>query len=187
MSRLTCWTNRQKLSLDLAVRALRTWGPRQMITAAVAATSVGAVVGVATVLIPNPVFTREIPPVPWNYPAWLVTSILAGILIATYVHPVGSAPDEHAPEHATGNKGSDRSSGRLGGAAGVLAWFAVGCPVCNKIALLALGYTGALTWFAPLQPVLAITALVLSALAVLWRLRGQVACPIPTTEKVATS
>ncbi|EPR75477.1 hypothetical protein ADILRU_2020 [Leifsonia rubra CMS 76R] len=31
----------------------------------------------------------------------------------------------------------------------MLAWFAVGCPVCNKIALLALGYTGALACPAP--------------------------------------
>ena len=50
----------------------------------------------------------------------------------------------------------------------------------EQIALLALGYTGALTWFAPLQPVLAAVALVLAAVAVVWRLRGQVSCPTPT-------
>lgn len=64
----------------------------------------------------------------------------------------------------------------------MLAWFAVGCPVCNNLALLALGYSGALTWFAPAQPFLAALALVLSVIAVLSRLRGQVACPLPTTE-----
>lgn len=186
MSRFQQWVSRRTPLFVLALHAVRAWGPRQVSAAITATVIVGGLVGVATVLIPNPVFTREIPPVSWNYPVWLVTSILTGILIATYIRPDRNTTDEHTSVGATGHNGSDRSSARLGGAAGVLAWFAVGCPVCNKIALLALGYTGALTWFAPLQPVLAVVALALSALAVLWRLRGQVSCPLPT-EKVATS
>lgn len=176
--------------MGLAVLALRAWGPRQIITAIVAAVAVAVVVGVATVLIPNPVFTRDIPPVPWNYPVWIVTSALVGILIATYVRPVQSTGGDDAPEQServAGGDGSDRRSARLGGTAGVLAWFAVGCPVCNKIALLVLGYTGALTWFAPFQPVLAVAALVLSAIAVIWRLKGQVVCPVPTVREPAGS
>src|SRR5699024_8091455 len=58
-------------------------------------------------------------------------------------------------------------------------WFAVGCPVCNKIALLALVYSGALTWFAPLQPLLAVTALALAGWALAVRLRGEISCPVP--------
>ncbi|MGN5239351.1 hypothetical protein [Rhodococcus sp. SJ-3] len=187
MSRITNWIGRQRSSLGLAARALGMWGSRQAITAAVAAVVVGMLVGIATVLIPNPVFTREIPPVPWNYPVWVITSILTGILIATYIRPSVGAAGADTPERGTGTGGSDRASARIGGAAGVLAWFAVGCPVCNKIALLALGYTGALTWFAPLQPVLAVAALALSALAVIWRLQGQVSCPLPAGQKVVTS
>ena len=60
----------------------------------------------------------------------------------------------------------------------VLAWFAVGCPVCNKIALIALGYSGAITYFTPLQPILAVGALVLTGVALTWRLKGQVACAV---------
>ena len=63
-------------------------------------------------------------------------------------------------------------------AGGILAWFAVGCPVCNKLALLALGYSGAITWFTPVQPFLALGALILTGVALVWRLRGQVACPV---------
>ena len=66
-----------------------------------------------------------------------------------------------------------------------LAWFAVGCPVCNKLALLALGYAGAITWFAPVQPFLGILALGLTAVALVVRLRGQVACPLPAARPVA--
>lgn len=158
-------------NIALAVGALRMWSVRQVLIAAGAALVVAVVIGVATVLIPNPIFGRDIPPVWWNYPVWLVTAAFSGLLFATYIRQ--PSPDS---EDAT-----DLRSSRFGVAGGVLAWFAVGCPVCNKVALLALGYGGAITWFAPVQPFLAALALVLSAVALVWRLRGQVACPVPAS------
>src|SRR5699024_3140070 len=95
------------------------------------------------------------------------------MLIASYVR----GPDVEA----------ERRSGVLGGAGGILGWFAVGCPVCNKIALLALGYTGALTYFAPLQPILAALSIVLLVVAVIIRLKGQSACPVPSSERSVRS
>ncbi|WP_433491850.1 hypothetical protein [Nocardia grenadensis] len=178
MSRIEQRVSRRRTSLSLAAQALNAWGPRQLGLAATAAVVVAVLVGLGTVLIPNPVFGREIPPEPWNYPVWIVASVLTGILFATYVRP-NTAVTSRPGESAESGDGSDRRSARLGGFAAVLAWFAVGCPVCNKIALLALGYSGALTWFAPAQPVLAATALVLSAVAVVRRLQGQVVCPVP--------
>ncbi|WP_109474487.1 hypothetical protein [Ornithinimicrobium cavernae] len=164
-------------SLPLALGALRAWSARQVLVAAGAALVVAVVIGLATVLIPNPVFGRDIPPVWWNYPVWLVTSALSGMLLATYVRPSGTASDGvRPPDPEAGH--ADRRSGRFGVTGGVLAWFAVGCPVCNKLALLALGYSGAITWFAPLQPFLAVAALALTAAALVWRLRGQVYCPV---------
>ena len=148
----------------LAVRALRGWTARQVLVALGSGLAVAVLVGMATVLIPNPFFAREIPPVWWNYPVWLVTSALSGMLAATYVR---------------GTDADGARSSRMGLAGGVLVWFAVGCPVCNKLALLALGYAGAVTWFAPVQPFLALAALVLTGAALLWRLQGQVACPVP--------
>lgn len=151
-----------------ALAALRSWGPRQVLVAAVAGGGLAVLLGLATVLVPNPVFGRDIPPVWWNYPVWLLTAALTGMLVATYVTGPGTDPSA-----------ADRRHGRFGVAGGVLAWFAVGCPVCNKIALLALGYSGAITWFAPLQPVLAVLGLALVTAALIGRLRGQVACPLP--------
>lgn len=177
MPRIQEWPNRFRESLRLAALALREWGTPQVLAAAVAALLVGVVMGLATVLIPNPVFSRDVPVVAWNYPVWVLTSALMGILIATYVTPPAPSRSTAAEAH----DGPERRSARTGTAAGVLAWFAVGCPVCNKIALLALGYTGALTWFAPVQPFLAAMALVLAVIAVIWRLSGQVACPVPVT------
>ena len=70
-------------SFRLAVQALRGWTGRQVLAAIAASAVVAVVIGVATVLIPNPVFGRDIPPVWWNYPVWLVTSVLSGMLVAT--------------------------------------------------------------------------------------------------------
>src|SRR5699024_9880291 len=131
------------------------------------------VFGVATVLIPNSLCARDIPPVWLDYPVWFLTAVLIGMLIASYVR----GPDVEA----------ERRSGVLGGAGGILGWFAVGCPVCNKIALLALGYTGALTYFAPLQPILAALSIVLLVVAVIIRLKGQYACPVPSSERSVRS
>lgn len=167
-------------SLRLAGQALRLWTRRQVVAAVLAATVVALLIGMATVLIPNPVFTREIPPVWWNYPVLLVTSALSGMLVATYVRPSRAAADTADDDDAQGVRSS-----RMGMVGGFLAWFAVGCPVCNKIALLALGYSGAITWFAPVQPYLALGALVLTGWALLARLRGQVACPVRPAPLVA--
>lgn len=150
------------------------WTPHHILIAVVAAVGVGVLIGISSVLIPNPLFGRDIPPVWWNYPVWILTSIFSGMLIATYVSPGEPDAQEDPPDPG------DQRSGRMGVAGGMLAWFAVGCPVCNKLALLALGYSGALTWFAPVQPYLALGGLVLTGVALIWRLRGQVSCPVPT-------
>lgn len=166
--------------------ALSLWTPRHILIALVATVGVAVLIGLSSVLIPNPIFGRDIPPVWWNYPVWILTSVFSGMLIATYVAPDSSDAGEDAPAPGTDpdpDPGPDpgaQRSGRMGLAGGVLTWFAVGCPVCNKIALLALGYSGALTWFAPVQPYLALVGLVLTGVALNWRLRGQVSCPVPT-------
>ncbi|MPV50868.1 hypothetical protein GCG21_12780 [Pseudactinotalea sp. HY160] len=152
-----------------APRALAMWGRRQWLAAAVVAAGVGLLVGISTVLIPNGWFSREIATTGWDYPVWVVMAALTGLLAATYVAPVSGA--------ASSGPAEARRPARFGTAGAVLGWFAVGCPVCNKIALFALGYTGALQWFAPAQPILAAAAIALSGAALLVRLRGQVWCP----------
>ncbi|RNE48523.1 hypothetical protein [Corynebacterium alimapuense] len=157
--------------------ALSAWTPRHVLVAVVASLAVAALIGLSSVLIPNPVFSRDIPPVWWNYPVWLLTSGFSGMLIATYVSGGKSATGQESGDHADPEAGAVASS-RMGMAGGVLTWFAVGCPVCNKLALLALGYSGALTWFAPVQPYLALLGLALVSVALYLRLRGQVSCPV---------
>lgn len=70
----------------------------------------------------------------------------------------------------------------MGTVGAVTTFFAVGCPVCNKIVLLALGYAGALQWFAPVQPFLAALAVLALAWALHARLTGERECALPTPE-----
>jgi hypothetical protein len=166
--------------------ALRSWTRRQVLAAIGLAIGFALLIGVPTVLIPNPVFGREIPVVAWNYPVWIVTSLLAGMLAATYVRPARAVAAVSVEGAAPAGQDSDAApdaASRFGMVGGVLAWFAVGCPVCNKIALLALGYSGALTWFAPVQPYLAAIAMLLTGGALVFRLRGQVFCPTPVVPR----
>ena len=131
---------------------LRTWTLRRTLVACAVAVLVGSLIGVATVAIPNPVFARDIPPVWWNAPVLVLMAGLTGMLSATYVRidsPVrrDRTPGEEPSASDSGHEGGGSSGsrgGRMGILGTVLAWFAVGCRVCDKIALLALGYTGAL-------------------------------------------
>ncbi|MGO1753437.1 hypothetical protein [Brevibacterium aurantiacum] len=157
-----------------AAQSLRMWSTRRILVAIAAAGASTIIIGLSTVLIPNSFFSRDIPPVWWDYPVWILMSVLLGVLVATYVREPGARVTS-----------SERRGGTFGTVGGMLGWFAVGCPVCNKIALVVLGYTGALTYFAPLQPVLAVLSVVLLLVAVVVRLKGQFSCPVPTRERSA--
>jgi len=137
----------------------------------------GLMVALPTAVIPNPVFGREIGVTWWSYPVVIITAILGGLLIATYVRPRGASTDpaDEADE-------MDRAS-KLGMAGAVVSFFAVGCPVCNKLVLLALGTSGAITWFAPIQGYLALASVALMAVALRARLRGEIACALPAAKQ----
>jgi hypothetical protein len=53
-----------------------------------------------------------------------------------------------------------------------LGWLAVGCPVSNKLVVALLGTSGALNYLAPIQPLLGVLAVGLSATALMVRLRA---------------
>lgn len=150
---------------------LLTWSARRWLTSVAAAAAFVLVVAVPTDLIDTPVFGREVPPTWWAWPSLLMSSLLGGLLVATYVR----APTQ-----------PDRTSTRRGGwAGGLLTYFAVGCPVCNKLVLLALGSAGAMTWFEPFQPVLQVAAVLLLIWALRSRLLGELSCPTPMSGDAA--
>lgn len=152
----------------------QSWPIRRLLVAAIAALLFVLVVAIPTDLIDTPLFSREIPPTWWSWPALVISSVLAGLLTATYVKLPGfEAPTDDA---------KPRTGGYVGG---LLTFFAVGCPVCNKLVLVALGSAGAITWFEPVQPFIQIIAIGLLGWALRFRLRGEKACPVaPTVEEI---
>ena len=150
--------------------ALANWSTRQWATAAVAGLLVTLAVGIPTDVIPNPVFGRPVDVTWWSYPVLVVTAVLGGLLAATYVP---------TPAESGGADEIDRP-GKAGGLGGLLTFFAVGCPTCNKMVVIAIGTTGALDWFAPAQPILAVASIALLAWALRTRLRAATSCRIAT-------
>ena len=156
---------------------MRLWTVRQWTAAALGTVGALVLLGIPSVLLPNDLFVREVEAVWWMYPAWVATAVLGGLLLATYTRPHGGRAPESTEE---AQEGEDRSTPRRSLAGGLLAWFAIGCPTCNTLVLMALGTSGALSWFAPLQPLLAVAGLALLALALRARLRTAATCRIDT-------
>lgn len=154
--------------MDDVLQHLRTWSARRWLIAGAASVVVALLVGLPTDVIPNPVFGRPVPVTWWSYPVLVITALLGGLLAATYVREPGASVDAV----------DDERPARRGGIAGLLSFFAVGCPVCNKLVVIALGTVGARQWFEPVQPLLAAVSIVLMAIALRTRLRYADACPI---------
>ncbi len=157
-----------------ALLAVRAWSTRRWLVAGAAAAVTMLLVALPTAVIPNPVFGRTIDVTWWSYPVVVVTGVLGGLLAATYVRGAShsAGPDDHEEVEA------DRPM-KLAAVGGLVSFFAVGCPVCNKVVLLALGASGAVTWFAPVQPVLAVASIVMMGWALRTRLNGEVSCAVP--------
>jgi hypothetical protein len=122
------------------------------------------IVGIPTSVIPNPFFTRMTPTRPLDYVFWIVSSLLLGLLATTYV--------------VRQQEQTDVVQNKLVGG-GLLSVLAVGCPICNKLVVLALGVSGALTYFAPIQPLIGLASVILLVYALGLRLQQlDGTCPV---------
>lgn len=152
--------------------AFLTWAPRRWLIAALVAAGTYLFFGATTAVLANPVFGRAVPPTSWSGNVLLASAILSGLLAATYVRNDGPAPIRLAPVEVTPGTRTAKA-GILGS---LLAYLAIGCPVCNKLALLLLGTTGALNLYAPIQPYLGAAGLALLLVGLIVRLRGEASC-----------
>ena len=136
--------------------AARRVGWRFALTTIAASTVVALLIGIPTDVIPNPWFTRMTPVRTLDLAFFPITSLLTGALLATYVIPTT------CPTRRTGSSAI---------AGGTLGWLAIGCPICNKLVVGAIGITGALNVFAPLQPLLGGLGVLIAATGLVLRLR----------------
>ncbi len=116
------------------------------------------VVGLPTDVIPNDWFGRMTPVRDYDVPVLVAVSVLSGLLAASYWGVEGVVCPVRRP-------------GTAGAVGAALGWLAIGCPVCNKLIVLALGTSGALSVFAPAQPWLAALSVLLLLAALGWRWR----------------
>lgn len=144
--------------------SIRSWPKVRWIALTITAVLTFLIIGIPTDVVPNPFFGREIEVTAWALTVLVLTSLFSGALLATYIQ---AAPNQN-----------DQNSARFGGVGAVLTYFAIGCPVCNKIALIALGYTGAIQYFAPIQPYLGALSIALLLYTLSKRVLNEGVCKI---------
>ncbi|MBI2847967.1 MAG: hypothetical protein HYX83_02215 [Chloroflexi bacterium] len=148
------------------------FGLRSWLVAAAGGVVTLVVIGIPTVMIENPFFVRQTPVRTQDYFIWLATGLLAGLFAGTFT--------------------LSKKAGASGRAAsgGLLSFLAVGCPICNKLIVLLLGVSGALTFFAPLQVFIGIASLALLVWALHLRVQaiyGSCCAPQPVEAPKITS
>ena len=137
---------------------------RRLSVGLVAAVVTALAIGISTGIIQTSFYHRMTPVLWWNYPVWALSAVLTGALVATYVRdPAIEVPTTQGGKTFAGS---------------MLSLFAVGCPICNKLVVMAIGVSGALNWFAPIQPVLAVASLGLLSYALWARRRTAAACRV---------
>lgn len=129
------------------------------------ATVAALLIAIPSDLVPNPVFGRPVPVRAIDYVIWAVTSLLIGLVLAI--------------RRDDGVDGDDDDTRPLWG--GFMSFLAVGCPTCNQLVVLLVGSSGALSWWAPVQPLVGAAAIVLLVVALRKRLATYRldACPLP--------
>lgn len=160
------------VAADSPPRLHRRWTRRRIVAAGLATLTFALAVGVPTGVVPTPLYTRMTPVLWWNYGVWAATAVLGGLVVTTYIRRPGDRTPKNGVTAASGG--------------GLLAAFAVGCPVCNKLVVAALGVSGALTVWAPLQPIIAVASIAALVWALRSRLRSQYACSVGTSRPSAT-
>ncbi len=145
-------------------KALLSWSLKRWIVTVSVALLTYFIIALPTAVVKNPIFVRTTAATDWSITVIVITSILTGLLTATYVK----------------NKFSDENPRQLkiGSAGALLSFFAVGCPVCNKLVLIALGYSGAIQYFAPIQPYLALAGIALLMFSLRMRLNNEFSCAL---------
>lgn len=154
------WNQQQEAAMQQTATLYSLFDRRAALIGSVAGLLTALLIGVPTAVIPNGFFTRMTPTRPQDYLFLVLTVLLVGLIAATY-----AVPSARPARLTTGGEGRVT-------AGGLLAFLAVGCPVCNKLVVLALGFSGALNYFAPLQPFLGLVSVALLAFTAWTRLRA---------------
>ena len=146
-------------------------------------------IGIPADLIDTPYFGRPVDTRQIDYVILAITSALIGLIFAIRAEPV----DRLEPQR---EKGTDqaRDEGAEDGEedttviwGGFVSFLAVGCPVCNQAVVALVGTSGALGWWAPVQPFVGLAAIGLLVYALRKRLATyeMTGCRLPASSSQA--
>lgn len=143
--------------------ALRQFGPRGWLVALAAGGGSAVLMGIPTVMFDNPWFRRMTPTRPQDYVFWILSAVLLGLIAGTFAGTPAGVGERPAL------------------AGGLLSTLAIGCPICNKVVVLLIGVSGALTFFGPAQFFIGIASVALLGWTLLLRAGAitRAACPVP--------
>lgn len=155
-------TARGNLFRQVAAFDRQTW-LRAIPIAVVAAVAIA----IPSDLIDNPIFGRPVAPRSIDYVILAITAGLIGLILA--IRPPKSEASERQETRTV--------------VGGFVSFLAVGCPVCNQVVVGLVGTSGALSWWAPVQPVVGLVAVGLLLYTLRMRLRTYelAACPLPVS------
>lgn len=126
----------------------------------------GLAIGIPSDLIDTRFFGRPVATRPIDYVILAVTVALIGLILA--IRP-DAPPEVNAAQQTRAMWG------------GFVSFLAVGCPVCNQLVVGLIGVSGALSWWAPVQPIVGLAAVALLVYALRQRLNTYqiTSCPVP--------
>ena len=147
------------------IEQLRALPPSTWLRAVPYAAVAAVLIAVPSDLIDTPLFGRPVDTRTIDYVILAVTAALIGLIFAIRV-----------PQDETAEKQDTRTVW-----GGFVSFLAVGCPVCNQLVVGLVGTSGALSWWAPVQPVVGLVAVAMLVWTLRYRLRTfeLVACPVP--------
>ena len=140
---------------------MRVWSTHRWTVVAAVTLAAALAMGVPTGIVRTDFYHRMTPVQWWNYPVWGLSAVLIGLLAGTYV-----------ARAATSSAGAPLTGG-------FLSTLAVGCPICNKLVVGAIGISGALNVWAPIQPWIGAASVLMLGYVLRRRLSGERACPAP--------
>lgn len=152
---------------DLAQLPMSTW-----LRAVPYAIIAGVIIAIPSDLIDNPIFGRPVPVRTIDYIILGVTASLIGLILAIRPPKYTAATERQESRTVWG---------------GFISFLAVGCPVCNQLVVALVGTSGALSWWAPVQPVVGLAAVGLLLYTLRLRLNTYrlLSCPLPGAANAA--
>src|SRR3990170_7827072 len=148
------WRETIRKNFEMLAAGLGMYTPKAWLMMTLAAAIGLAAIGLTRAIFENWFFVRMTPVRAQDYVTWVLSSALIGLIVGSYFVASSTTGD-----------------GKIF-SGGLLSVLAVGCPTCNKLVVLLLGTTGALTLFAPLQLYIGIASVLLLGWTLLLRARA---------------